>query len=129
MVTKIKKLDAHQVKEVRKQIDVELAALGERLGLTFHAGNASYTGNKITYKLEALIEGFDPDKAEFEASCWAFELKPSDWGRLFISGGRSFKLVGIKLNRPKYPIIGEDTNGKRYKFRDDVVAQLAEATA
>lgn len=128
MTATIKKFDTHQVKEIRKQVNASLEELGARLGLTIKAGNASYSNNEVTFKLACQIEGHDPDKEEFERSCWAFELKPEQYGTPFIAGGKSFKLVGIKLNRPKYPIIGLGTDGKRYKFQEHVVAQMAAAT-
>jgi hypothetical protein len=129
MSVKITKLDSHQVKEIRKQVNAGLVELGERLGLKINAGNASYSNNEITFKLACTIEGFNPDKEDFETYCYMFDLKPSDYGKPFRANGRSFLLVGIKPNRPKYPIIGEDSGGKRFKFQERVVAQMVAATA
>ena len=125
-MSKIKKFERGHDTMIRLQIDAALADLGEQHGISINAGNATYSDNTITFKLELQIEGFDPLKDAFEKSCEWFGLKPEDYGREFVKGVRLYKIVGLKPRNRKYPIICQDMKtGKHYKLPEaDVQAAL-----
>lgn len=52
-------------------------------------------------------------------------LAGADFGTVFVSNGRRFKLKGVKPSRPKYPIAAECmATGRDYKLPRSVVAQI-----
>ncbi len=120
----IEKMTRGQIKNLRDDINGALIDLGLKHGLKINAGNASFTDNSVTFKVECLIAGFDKGKDEFERSAFLFNLSQADYGKDFSYGGRQYKLVGLKPRSPKYPIIGE-RDGGRYKLPERAVAALA----
>ena len=60
---------------------------------------------------------YSVDRALFEVLAEPFGLKPSDYGRIFRTGGETFRITAINPNRPKYPISAERlADGRGYKF-------------
>jgi hypothetical protein len=119
---KIEKFERRHVTMIREEIDAALADLSEQHGISINAGNATYSDNTITFKLELQIEGFDPLKDAFEKSSEWFGLKPEDYGREFVKGVRLYKIVGLKPRNRKYPIICQDMKtGKHYKLPEAAV--------
>lgn len=112
-------------KKLRTDIDRDLAALGEKHGLKIHAGNASYTENSVTFKVECLLDGFDKQADDFGKSCFLFDLSEDAYGKHFKFRGQTYALVGLKPRSPKYPIIGARA-GNRYKLPEEAVASLQE---
>jgi hypothetical protein len=68
----------------------------------------------------------DGDRAEFGLHAHLFGLTKDDFGRGFRSPqGERFTLVALKPRNRKYPVIGKDSTGRRYKFSAGVLATLA----
>ncbi len=127
MTTKISKIDRHQCVEIRKAINDAVAPLAERLGVSIHAGNGTYDDFECSFKIVIAVEGDGAERMRFEQYCGMFYLPADAYGQTFKAGGRTFTLVGLKPNRPKYPICGSDpTNGKQYKFQEKVISHLQE---
>ncbi len=121
---KIENITRELCRRLRDDIDAVLKPLGAQLGVKFHAGNASYTDNTVTFKLEAMIEGFDKVKAEYEQACIAFRLRKDQYGTPFKWGGNNYTLAGLSMRSSKYPIIAERDNGKRYKLPERAIMAL-----
>lgn len=52
-------------------------------------------------------------------------LEARDYGAVFVSHGKRFKLTGVKTSRPKYPISAEClATGRSFKFPRDTVALI-----
>jgi hypothetical protein len=62
---------------------------------------------------------------EFEKYAGLFDLSRSDYRRSFLSDGDIYFLVALKPRNRKYPVIGENQNGTRYKFPRNVLATLS----
>ena len=74
-----------------------------------------------------LPEGtaLDPERLRFEALAEAFGLSAADYGRQFITGRDTFRIVGIDPRRPKYPVSAERIpDGQGFKFTADQVSLL-----
>ncbi len=119
----IKKITPAVCKKLRDEIDSRLAALAHTYGLTIHAGHASYDANAVTFKVECALAGFDRDKDDFDKTHFLFDLPADAYGKEFTFGGRKYTLVGLKPNRPKYPIIAA-RDGSNYKLPEQAVASL-----
>ncbi len=113
----IEKITPAFCKKVRPELDAALVGVAKKYGLTITAGNGSYDDTSVTFKVQLVLDGVDKGKEEFDRVAFLFDLKPEDYGREITSRGRKYKLVGLKPNRPKYPVIGE-RDGKRYKLTD-----------
>lgn len=72
---------------------------------------------------------FSHEKALFEALAGSFGLEPSDYARIFRTGGETFRVTAINPNRPKYPISAERVaDGRGYKFAaEDVALYLSQS--
>lgn len=122
---KLKKITKQDCTVLRDELNGALADLGKKYGVKIKAGNAVYTDNSVTFKVEFLIDGFDKNRDVFNRHAFMFKLKEEQFGAEFEFGGRSYTLVGLKPGSPKYPIIGE-RDGGRYKLPERAVASLIE---
>ncbi len=118
----IKQFDKSNLKVVRGLINAVLTdALAEH-GLSVNIGNISYSDNDFHCKLNVSCgSNEDAAKREFEKNAFSVGLKPDDYGRDFSFNGKMFKLIGIKPRSTKYPLVGIDGAGKRYKFPEHAV--------
>jgi len=67
----------------------------------------------------------DPERLSFETLAEAFGLSAADYGRQFSTGRETFRIVGIDLRRPKYPVSAQRMpDGQGFKFTSDQVALL-----
>jgi len=115
------------LKEFRKDLAENLKSLEEKYNLEIKIGNISYGAANFNMKLEALVGTEDTDAAKnyFEASAYSFGVAPSDYGRLFDSNGRTFKLIGFLPKGRKYVFLGEEVYSKRqYKFTREIIPKL-----
>ena len=67
----------------------------------------------------------EEQEKEFEKYAGLFDLSRSDYRRSFLSDGDIYFLVALKPRNRKYPVIGENQNGTRYKFPRNVLATLS----
>jgi hypothetical protein len=66
---------------------------------------------------------YEPERVTFELMAEMFGLKPDDFGRVFVTGGETFRITGINPNRPRYPISAERIPDRRgFKFAAENVA-------
>lgn len=120
------------------EIATELAALGARYGLSITAGGGQVGASELTIKVVAKTN--DPATAATEAQR-AFDqgarwvrshsgdtLQGSDLGCNFNYNNSRWELVGVKPNRPKYPIQAKCLRtGKEYKLPvGAIIAIIAE---
>ena len=72
---------------------------------------------------------FSHERTLFEALASTFGLEPSDYARIFRTGGETFRITAINPNRPKYPISAERVaDGRGYKFAaEDVALYLSQS--
>ena len=98
--------------------------VAETHGLTVEGGELSDIDLRHGFDIEFSVgipmnDGslYSVDRALFEVLAEPFGLKPSDYGRIFRTGGETFRITAINPNRPKYPISAERLADSRgYKF-------------
>lgn len=125
-MTTITEINRPACKKIREELNAGLEELGNRLGLTIHAGNASYNDTSVTFKVECVLAGIDRNKEEFEKHCAILDLPKDAYGKTFEYNRQQWRLVGLKLNRPKYPILAEKVSrpGAKYKLPERAVESL-----
>ena len=121
-------LDRNFCKAIRPEIDKALEELGDKFGVEIKAGNARYTGNQVTFKLEASLvkddgSTFDPKRDEFSRICGRYGLQASDLDRVIeTTRGQKIKIIGLNPKRRKYPVLIEDLmRGKEYIATPDQI--------
>lgn len=116
--------------KLRRDMTQACLKLAETHGLTVEAGELSDIdlrhGFNISFRVGIpMADGalYSPDKAMFEVLAPHFGLKASDYGRTFRTSGDLHRIVGIKPNRPKYPISTERvSDGRGFKMPAENVA-------
>lgn len=118
------------LKELRMDLDVALSAIAKKHGLLhLSAGNMRFDDMTVNIKVEGMayptfkvpVENDNDDES-------TFNFTPSAplhtyIGREFMINGTKFTVRDVKTNRPKYPIVGVNTNGVRYKFSKEQMLQ------
>lgn len=125
--TQIRSFDRPTVHELSKEISAAVAAVCEQYGLTVELAGGRFDPAAYHFGYTARVHedhAEDGDRAEFELHAALFGLESSDFGRQFTSRGKNFKLVGFKPRNRKYPVIGLDGAGGRYKFPSSVLQDL-----
>ena len=113
-------------KQARVIVDLALEAVRKILkkdGLTVEqAGGASYDEATVTFKIRATVTSRTTSINKGSASMLGFSKDII--GESFTIKRTRHTIVGINLNRPKYPISTETQNGARYKFPAERVKRL-----
>lgn len=131
-MTKITDINKAAMIALRPQIDAALKELGEKLGITFSAGNGSFGGAEAHFKLNMKVA--DPSiqeaakRDEFARYCSLFDLQPEDYGKTFRAGRTEYRLIGLELKRSKYPLrVMNLTENKVVLLTDAVVPAIRAA--
>ena len=114
------------IKSIRNDLDSALAKVGKKYGLAISTGNIRFNASELRTKITASVVdsssvavGVDPADAALVSD---FNRNKARWGvtknigDTVTYGGSSYKLVGSKSSRPKYPLVVEGVQGGRYKM-------------
>lgn len=106
----------HNLDGIRADINEALAIVAEQHNISFALGNMRYAPDKFTVTLTGLGEAnTNPLKRDFLAHAERLGFQPDDYGRAFKCHGKTVILAGAKPNSPKYPMIIQKSDGRRYK--------------
>lgn len=120
-------LTKDKVRDLRDKLDVHLKTIEADLGFKVHVGNASFTPNSVTFKVELATVAengtvLDAHAEAFKRNAFLFGLVPEDLGHEFTSNGRRFKLTGLAIKSRKFPFLATDlATGKGFKFTEESV--------
>jgi len=121
----ITKFTPSKLKILRIELEGALATVLEKHGLSAKLGNMKYGDTHFHCKLEVNCgSSDDAERDEFTRQAFAYGLTGDDYGKSFTQGGESFRIVAFKPRSPKYPILAEKMDGKRYKFPESVLKNL-----
>ena len=124
-MAKLQRIDRAACRKIRSELEGWLETFGEEMGIIVEVGNARFTPESVTFKLNARIADEDGLKSmaqlEFEAHAEQFGLKTDDYERKFKRCGKLITIVGIKPRSYKYPILGRTSTGKVYKYPANTV--------
>lgn len=115
---RIDKIDRNVCKDIRSELDTELASIGERLGVFLRMGGCQYSNDSATFKLEVelLSETGRPISKEerYLNENHEFLGIPKEWLGAKLKDPRTGKLYylrGYKSRAPKRPFIIETVDG------------------
>lgn len=128
-------IDLNAAKAIRAEVAAALTAIAEKHGLKCDLGKTTFTPEGGTIRIGAefavaTIGGVDRDRVLFDRDCRMVGLEPGDFGKVFTTPTGTFKVTGVSLNRPKYPIDGVSVpDGRRMKFPAIVAAHIRKTPA
>lgn len=106
--------------EVHEAITAELAKIAAKFGLqSIKLGNVSYDAVSFRAQIVAKVDPAISPEAQLKNKSFSETLGYSDniVGLKFNHLGKEFEILGIDLNRPKFPISAKNTtDGKLVKF-------------
>jgi len=134
-------LDRSTIKKLHEDLEKAVAEVGQKYGLVTTTGTMRFGQRFFRVRVEGrAIEEVPPTSAapvvsqdammesDFRHYATMFGMKPEDLGKRITVDGKSVKIVGLKLQYHKYPIIVEGSQGGRYKLEaGKVVAALKNA--
>lgn len=118
--------DRPTVLSLQEKLIAQLGPLARELGITLTAGKSQFSSSQATIGLRFEIEcndGLSPEERLFHETAPLFGLTFEDYRRVFQSGGEAFQLIALKPRNRKYPLIGENAQGTRYKFPLEVLSE------
>lgn len=129
-MSKIAKIGRPECKRIRALIEQQsdLREYLAEFGLKLEVGNMKFSGNDVKVQLTVSLENYDAAREDFAQYCHLFGLDPEHYGAEFTSNGVKFRLTGLSLNRPKYPITATRVrDGRGFKFGESVVSKVKTA--
>ena len=118
---KVTNFDKPTIKAIRLAMDNALANVASEYGITINTGNASFSGNEVTFKVKAnTVDGATGTAITKEAQMFNLYKQTEGIGHLSVGQtitlqGKDFILKGYNTRARKSPIQIEDMQGRGYK--------------
>ncbi len=110
-MSKITKFDKSALKALRADIDAALAAVGAEHGISLKAGNARFTNDTATFKLECTLLNSD-GVAETKEMIALKSLYPQLVNKsITLNRGQTGTIVGFNSRAHAYPFLVKTTKG------------------
>ena len=106
---KINQFEKNNLKTLRVEMDLALASISKRFGITIETGNASFTANEVTFKVKCNTLGSDGDAITKEAEAFERQKNYIGLGHLSVNDkiqiqGSTYILKGYNTRARKAPI-------------------------
>jgi hypothetical protein len=135
IMSKIKVINKGTLKKFRIDFEKAVAAFSKKSGIVIKLGGIRFNDTSFTGKLEVILadtsSGMSAEEAmgrnSLDLEGEFLGLKADDYGRTWKSwDGQTYRLVGVKSSRPKYPVSGVNVlTGKGFKFGTDIIDKLS----
>lgn len=126
----IKTFDRSTVKAMRQPLEDALSVIEKQFGVKVTVGNASFTGENVTFKVElatVAADGTVNDKhvSDFKMLCGMYDLKPEHLGAEVVYAGTTYKITGLNPKAPRYPInVERVSDGRGFRLPERAVRAL-----
>jgi len=122
-------MDRNKVKAIGDDVAAALQAVAAKHGMTVTVKGGVFTEGSFKPRVE--FKTGDADRVEFEQYARAFGLTADMFGKTFAApGGARYRIVGLRLNSRKRPVLVQRLDGKQFVFEvSAVVAALAREVA
>lgn len=122
-------IDRTNLTRIRSSIQQALEAVADEYDVKISVGNASFTGNNASIKVDVATiaengEVNTKEATDFKVCARRYGMAASDLGRTFHYDGHLFTLSGCKPRAKKYPILAKRLDGKTFKFGAPLVKSL-----
>lgn len=118
------------LRQLQADMDEALKAVAQKHGVSIEVGNASFTSQNATFKVQVAVTGkggvADTREAQdFRIFATSYGLTPDDLGQTFPYGGKEYTIVGLSRKSSKYPILCKK-NGENVRLPvESVIGGLA----
>ena len=119
--------DRTVAREVQAEVMEAVRKVGAKWGLQVELAKGKFGDRNLNLEVQLApgeIDGRDPEERAFEEYAGLFGLSGTDFKRAFVNQGKPYRLVALKPRNQKYPVIGLNREGKRFKFSRDVLRTL-----
>jgi len=114
MMPKLTRIDRATARMVSEKAEQELQKVFASFGLDVTRGNARYTDGSMSVKFEFALPKAKAESKSQDSTLLGFDRNIV--GMKFFQRRKEFTIMDIHLRKPKYPVIAEDANGRRFKF-------------
>ena len=114
-------MDRATAKMVGDKAEAALAKALKPFGLEVTRGNSRFGDGSVSMKFEAALPKARAASKKQDSTILGFSK--NILGEQFMNRGTVFTVADIHLRKPKYPIIGVNARGTRYKFGAAQVAR------
>lgn len=119
-------MDRAKVKGLREKLQTLFNDHWDDDDIEVSIGNASFTTDDAVFKVSMFERDADVSskaEADFKKYAPLFGLDPDAYGHLFIHGGKTFEVCGMKPSARKYPVLAKEIGGDErvYKFQPRAV--------
>jgi hypothetical protein len=113
------KFDRTNCRLLAEEIERALQPVAEKHGIVIRSGRGSFSPTNYTLKVECSVrlngETVTREAEAFKRYAEHYGLKPEDLGKIISHGGRQFRIVGLKPNSRRFPVLAERLpDGKRF---------------
>lgn len=124
------KIDRATLRLISAEAEKALQAVAEKFGVTITPGRSVYSnGDTGALKFDMVIRKETTDgrvldirAVDFQRYAAEFGFEASDLDREFKSNGKTYRIVGLKPNSPRFPVLAQDVStNKTYKFPAETV--------
>ena len=117
----IKEFNKGNLQALRTELDALHAALEKKYGIELKVGNASYSGNEVTFKLKANTKSANGTVVTKEAQNWPLYAAMNGLGHFALGdkvnlNGNIYEITGWNTRARKSPVMIKDIkSGASYK--------------
>jgi hypothetical protein len=122
-------MDASKAKILQAAVLEALKSVELEHGVKFSPRGGKYTATTLTMKLEVGEVSKDGNVAskeeqDFRSTAHWYGIDPAALGKSFVSGGRTYRITGLKSRSPRRPILAVDSAGRTFVFTTEAVAKF-----
>lgn len=123
-------IDRPLLRALNADMEEALKAVAEKHGVSIDVGNASFTSQNATFKVQVAVIGkggvADTREAQdFRIFASSYGLSADDLGQTFPYGGKEYTIVGLSRKSSKYPIVCKRDNREARLPVESVIGGLA----
>jgi len=117
MSTKIDHFNKANYPAFEAALQAALTKVGAEFGVTVEVGSAKISSTEATI----VVRAQSPLGEQLTSKTWdllaeQFHFPKGKCGKQFLFNGKVFTAISLSSERIKYPLTGENVNGKRFKF-------------
>ena len=122
------------LKQLREDLNKALEEVAAQHNIIVDVGNASFTSDTATFKLNLIIKGEGVENREdarvakyekdFNTYHNMFGIDKDVLGKTFKDRTKQFTILGLDTKKRKYPIIAKDQNGKQFKLSSEQLSRM-----
>ena len=120
MIKKLLESEKSEIIEMALSDHISFKQIENQFGIKLHAGNASFSGNEVTFKLKGNTIGEGGTVITREATNWNRHRGLHGMDHLSVGDqitiqGKSYTLTGFNTRARKAPVEFKDSLGRCYK--------------